>query len=683
MAGTKFDTGKPGQVDTIVWARKRLIDRAGRKFVSEDGSLAQDGVMLADPVGMGKTWEALGAAVLCLQSNGRRNAGSKVLVICPPGLVTKWEDELSSSGGFIDHLRRWAEKRETPVTRAIERVFGSVVPIRSVRHVRMRRHRGKVNLRPGVYIASYGLFSQKGHGIAALIRERWDVIIVDEAHNKRARDALKRIEEGRRRQHRKLLLSATPFQLEPRQLNQLTRFILKNQRTEVMHRPQVVRFLNAVEQVFANPGTEPPARGVRIDAERCLNQLISRNRPRKSQREYSIIDPDGRESAMFGRLDRYVDASLREQLSKLGPTLGAISSESKAFEQRYLEFRHKLALNGNPTYVATRIRRYLAGGESPRLSGLQRWAERTLEADLRVTLEDGEPQKLLAFSSWVGERRIGEAEMLREALASAFDRAMQKNKARLGSENWRRWQAVGVARLAKMAKYFTSSERGPAITADALLDDELACVMAGRHQKFVSALKNELQHACSDYIAARDAFEAQDDRRSLVARGAQRRMNDAKHVMELRSERRMRTIERYTGHENRKTRDLCALGFRSVGPPWVLVASNVGAEGIDLQTYTRRIVHYDLEWNPAKMEQREGRGDRLGRELDGPLFVHFCIVPRTYDERMFHQLVARDRWHGVLLGKSAAKMARDKGKMEVPLAHIKKLERCTLDLSPG
>jgi hypothetical protein len=67
------------------------------------------------------------------------------------------------------------------------------------------------------------------------------------------------------------------------------------------------------------------------------------------------------------------------------------------------------------------------------------------------------------------------------------------------------------------------------------------------------------------------------------------------------------------------------------------------------------------------MEQREGRCDRFGRLLKEPLSILYCLVPRTYDERMFHQLVARDRWHGVLLGKAAAKLASDEGGQEVRL----------------
>lgn len=87
-------------------------------------------------------------------------------------------------------------------------------------------------------------------------------------------------------------------------------------------------------------------------------------------------------------------------------------------------------------------------------------------------------------------------------------------------------------------------------------------------------------------------------------------------------------------------------------------------------------MHYDLEWNPARMEQREGRGDRVGRKLE----ILYCLVPDTYDERMFHQLVARDRWHGVLLGKPALRL--EAVDLEAPILGSKRLQKLRLDLRP-
>ena len=48
-------------------------------------------------------------------------------------------------------------------------------------------------------------------------------------------------------------------------------------------------------------------------------------------------------------------------------------------------------------------------------------------------------------------------------------------------------------------------------------------------------------------------------------------------------------------------------------PVRVLVATECLSEGINLQEHFNAIVHYDLPWNPNRLEQREGRVDRYGQ----------------------------------------------------------------------
>lgn len=45
----------------------------------------------------------------------------------------------------------------------------------------------------------------------------------------------------------------------------------------------------------------------------------------------------------------------------------------------------------------------------------------------------------------------------------------------------------------------------------------------------------------------------------------------------------------------------------------VLVCTDCLSEGINLQKYFTAVVHYDLPWNPNRLEQREGRVDRFGQ----------------------------------------------------------------------
>ena len=47
--------------------------------------------------------------------------------------------------------------------------------------------------------------------------------------------------------------------------------------------------------------------------------------------------------------------------------------------------------------------------------------------------------------------------------------------------------------------------------------------------------------------------------------------------------------------------------------PRILVATDCLSEGVNLQEHFDAVVHYDLPWNPNRLEQREGRVDRFGQ----------------------------------------------------------------------
>jgi hypothetical protein len=100
--------------------------------------------------------------------------------------------------------------------------------------------------------------------------------------------------------------------------------------------------------------------------------------------------------------------------------------------------------------------------------------------------------------------------------------------------------------------------------------------------------------------------------------------------------------------------------------PDVLICTAVGGEGIDLHRQCRHIVHYDLDWNPANVEQRTGRVDRIGskaerertlalrsetdsRALPG-LDIALPYLAGTYDERVFDVLRARSQMFEILMG---------------------------------
>ncbi len=54
----------------------------------------------------------------------------------------------------------------------------------------------------------------------------------------------------------------------------------------------------------------------------------------------------------------------------------------------------------------------------------------------------------------------------------------------------------------------------------------------------------------------------------------------------------------------------------------ILLATDAASEGIDLQNHCHRLIHYEIPWNPNRLEQRNGRIDRHGQRFD-PQIWHF------------------------------------------------------------
>lgn len=57
-------------------------------------------------------------------------------------------------------------------------------------------------------------------------------------------------------------------------------------------------------------------------------------------------------------------------------------------------------------------------------------------------------------------------------------------------------------------------------------------------------------------------------------------------------------------------------------PVRVLVATDAASEGLNLQESARFLLHFDVPWNPSRLEQRNGRLDRHGQARDVSVF-HF------------------------------------------------------------
>lgn len=108
-------------------------------------------------------------------------------------------------------------------------------------------------------------------------------------------------------------------------------------------------------------------------------------------------------------------------------------------------------------------------------------------------------------------------------------------------------------------------------------------------------------------------------------------------------------------------RDRYFLGFNTPYRPEILIATQVGQEGIDLHRECRHVIHHDLWWNPGVVEQRTGRVDRIRSKVErernaneGPesptLDVAVPYLAATYDERVFAEVHRRAELFEVTMG---------------------------------
>ena len=95
------------------------IARAWQALVEREKA----GIVLADEVGLGKTFEALGVMYFYLLHRlcRERRDEFRALIVLPPRLILKWTDELERFAKQVQQLEPQLSEKERPTARAIER----------------------------------------------------------------------------------------------------------------------------------------------------------------------------------------------------------------------------------------------------------------------------------------------------------------------------------------------------------------------------------------------------------------------------------------------------------------------------------------------------------------------------------------------------------------------------------
>ena len=75
-------------------------------------------------------------------------------------------------------------------------------------------------------------------------------------------------------------------------------------------------------------------------------------------------------------------------------------------------------------------------------------------------------------------------------------------------------------------------------------------------------------------------------------------------------------------------------------PVRILIATDAAREGLNLQAHCWNLFHFDVPWNPSRMEQRNGRIDRKLQEAD-TVYCHYFVYKQRPEDRILRVLVRK------------------------------------------
>lgn len=104
-----------------------------------------------------------------------------------------------------------------------------------------------------------------------------------------------------------------------------------------------------------------------------------------------------------------------------------------------------------------------------------------------------------------------------------------------------------------------------------------------------------------------------------------------------------RRIEIFHGPTPPQKRDEIKRAFNmdpAKHPVRILVATDAAREGLNLQAHCWNLFHFDVPWNPSRMEQRNGRIDRK-LQPKSEVFCHYFVYKQRPEDRILQVLVKK------------------------------------------
>ncbi len=141
----------------------------------------------------------------------------------------------------------------------------------------------------------------------------------------------------------------------------------------------------------------------------------------------------------------------------------------------------------------------------------------------------------------------------------------------------------------------------------------------------------------------------------------QEQLNQAIALSELAEER----IDVFTGGMGDEQRERIKNAFNADPqhhPLRILIATDAAREGVNLQNYCSDLFHFDVPWNPSRMEQRNGRIDRKLQRSPIVRCYYFHLTQRSED-RVLDVLIKKTNTIQEELGSLSPVIARNVSKL--------------------
>ena len=565
----------------------------------------QEGVLLADEVGLGKTIEA--ALVVCQYWAERRR---RLLVICPASLRKQWAQELH-------------DKFAVPTT---------VVDAVSLRKqsagdmlATLQRQVGKA-----VVIMSYQFAAKQEAELRAV---SWDVVVIDEAHklrnahraSNRTGQALKRALQGRK----KLLLTATPLHNSLMELYGLSTLI-----DEYLFGDEA-----AFRKQFMNSGTGLDELRERLAgfAKRTLRRdVLEYIKYTERKALTQPFNPTDDEQALYERISAFLQKEDSYALPKQQRHLTALilrkllASSSHAVAATLVTIRERLqgllTADKAEDDGSQLVEKLIAEDELEQdyLEEEASEAEENAEGPTPAPAEEGKPGA------------ANDAHAVRAAITTeiaeltAFIDAAQALKTDTKAQALLKALNLGFGKMAELraprkAIIFTESRR----TQEYLHRFLSANGHAGKLVLFSGT--NTHEESTAIYQRWLEEYKGTD------------RVTGSPQV-----DRRTALIDHFRKDDGTGAE--------------IMIATEAAAEGVNLQ-FCALIINYDLPWNPQRVEQRIGRCHRYGQRFD-VVVINFLNTRNQADQRVLELLTEKFNLFSGVFGASDEVLGRIEGGLD-------------------